>query len=367
MNQTDRVMAALCLEEPDRVPIGEQIYDAGKVAEALGRLGLEGSAGSEAGTRMARIKRQVDDLTVFIEKMDVDIVPTKPSPPLSGTAAKWLDKETWVDEWGAKYRLRDGISWYVGPALNDIREIGNLVLPDPEADGVADEAEMLVKRFKGERAIVGTVPGEKLPYLARGINGYVVDLYRNFPFAKRFMEMATEYNVGLGKRLIEAGVDFVCITGDVAGVGGPLFSIKHFKEVFAPATRRIVSELQKCGVPVIKHTDGFLEPILDDLVSTGIDGLQSIEPAAGMDIGSVKARYGDRICLWGNMDLSYTLALGTPAEVQAEVKRCIRAAAGGGGHILSSSNSYSSAMKFENFKAMVEAGRKYGKYPPLAR
>ncbi len=362
MKPVDRVLTALNLEEPDEIPIGEQAYDVRKVAEVLGKP-INSVPSSNIDKRTAAIKTNVEILSLFIEKLDLDLVPVIPSPPTGGPKKRWIDDETWVDEWGAKYRFRDGIDWYVGPALRHIREINDLDVPDPHAPGVTDEAEILVKRFKGEKALVGVLPGPKMPYLGRGIDGYNIDLFRNFAWAKRFMDMTTRYNVELGKRLIEAGVDLICMTGDVAYRGGPIVSLRHFKEVFVPAIEEPTREFHKFGVPVIKHTDGYLEPILEDLVATGIDGLQSIEPAAGMDIGKVKARYGDRICLWGNIDLSYTLSLGTEREVSEEVERCISAAAPGGGFILSSSNSYSSAAKFENFLAMVKAGRKYGEYP----
>lgn len=45
-----------------------------------------------------------------------------------------------------------------------------------------------------------------------------------------------------------------------------------------------------------------------------------------------------------------------------DVKRCVKEAAGGGGYVLSSSNSIHDAVKVENFKAMIRAARRYSKY-----
>ena len=357
MNSFERVLAVLNLEEPDRVPIGEIGYDLYSIASVLGIPLHKGSANRER-----TIRREIEVLSRFIEKMDLDVVPVSPSSPEGGPKIKKIDEETWIDEWGAKYRCRDGISWYVGPGLEDPNDIMNLDPPDPNAPGMMDGPEILVKRFKGRRALAGIIPGPKMPYLARGIDGYNIDLFRRFSLAKRFMDMATKYNIELGKRLIEVGVDFIVMTGDVAYRRGPIVSIRHFKEVFVPAISEPARVFHKMGVQMIKHTDGYLEPIIEDLINTGIDGLHSIEPAAGMDIGSVKARFGDRICLWGGVDLSYTLSLGTTEEVVREVRDRIASVAPGGGYILSSSNSYSTAVKFQNFKAMVEAGKKYGRY-----
>jgi uroporphyrinogen decarboxylase len=81
-----------------------------------------------------------------------------------------------------------------------------------------------------------------------------------------------------------------------------------------------------------------------------------------MDIGKLKAKYGERVCIVGNIDLDYTLPRGTPAEVDAEVKKRIETAGKGGGYIISSANSITDYCKLENVWAMSRAIKKYGKY-----
>jgi uroporphyrinogen decarboxylase len=102
------------------------------------------------------------------------------------------------------------------------------------------------------------------------------------------------------------------------------------------------------------------------IVDTGIDGLNPMEPIAGMDIGRVKQKYGKRVCLIGNIDCGYVLSEASPEEVEVAVKECILKASPGGGHILSSSNAIHSSVKPQNFRTMVEAARKYGRYPIAA-
>jgi uroporphyrinogen decarboxylase len=115
----------------------------------------------------------------------------------------------------------------------------------------------------------------------------------------------------------------------------------------------------------LAYTEGLLASlwqILDDLVALGLDALHPIEPKA-MDINAVKGRYGDRLALFGNIDLSYTLTRGTPAEVRAEVRQRIRDLAPGGGYAVGSSNSVTHYVPLENFDAMREATFEYGVYP----
>jgi uroporphyrinogen decarboxylase len=93
-----------------------------------------------------------------------------------------------------------------------------------------------------------------------------------------------------------------------------------------------------------------------------MNGLHPIQPAA-MDIKQIKAKYGNRVCILGNIDLDYTLTLGTPDEVDKEVRERIAVAGPGGGYIVTSANSLTDYCKTENVWAMARAIKKYGKYP----
>jgi uroporphyrinogen decarboxylase len=94
----------------------------------------------------------------------------------------------------------------------------------------------------------------------------------------------------------------------------------------------------------------------------GMTGLHPIQPAA-MDINKVKAMYGDKVCIIGNIDLDYTLTLGTPEEVEREVKDRIEKIGKGGGYIISSANSITDYCKPENVWAMAKTIEKYRQYP----
>jgi uroporphyrinogen-III decarboxylase len=100
---------------------------------------------------------------------------------------------------------------------------------------------------------------------------------------------------------------------------------------------------------------------MEDLLSLGMSGIHPIQLSA-MDINQVKAQYGHRVCILGNVDLDYTLTLGTPEEVEKEVKEKISALAPGGGYIITSANSLPDYCKRENVLAMARAIKEYGTY-----
>ncbi len=127
--------------------------------------------------------------------------------------------------------------------------------------------------------------------------------------------------------------------------------------------RRTIEPLTKAGIKTIFHSDGYVMPIIDDMIEAGIDGLNPIEPIAGMDIGYLKRQYGEKLVLVGNVDCSQVLPLGTREEVIEATKSCIREASPGGGHFIGSSSEIVPATPIENILAFYETVHEYGSYP----
>ena len=86
---------------------------------------------------------------------------------------------------------------------------------------------------------------------------------------------------------------------------------------------------QQAGLPVVFHSDGNLWDLLEDLVATGINGIQGLEPAAGMSLSRrAGQRVGPDLCLWGNVDVGWLAQPRPAAEISAEVSRLLAPLAG---------------------------------------
>lgn len=165
------------------------------------------------------------------------------------------------------------------------------------------------------------------------------------------------------KAEIDAG--FLIIRGgldDMAGKEGPYLAPRFYEKFIFPNVAKLARAIHNMGGKLLVHSDGDLRPILDGLVGSGIDALHSIDPSSGMDLHQVKERYGDRICIFGNVDCAWTLTRENVEKVIAETRSCIDRAAPGGGYVLSSSNVIHAYVPVENALAMVEAGHRYGRY-----
>ena len=134
-----------------------------------------------------------------------------------------------------------------------------------------------------------------------------------------------------------------------------------YRELLFPAHRRIFEWAHARELPVIFHSDGFVEPLLLQLVEAGIDCLQPLEVKAGMDLLRVKQRFGDRIALIGGMD-ARTLETNDAAVVRAELESKLPGAMAGGGYVLQVDHSVSNRVDYKTYKFFVETGLGIGNY-----
>lgn len=343
-NGRERVLATLNFEEPDRVPITELGIDPCHV---------NAIAGSKGHLECYR-------------RLKFDIVLGGASEP-EGWKPKFLPDGSFIDEWGRIYRtdLRTRTSIPVDTTIRSLEDWENHPHPDPEAPGRIEAFRRLVKSVKdGEMLVAGST---RSPF-AIAWEIFTPPKFCQLLFEKpkaiaRVIEEITDFNIGITRLLIEAGAELIIQGGDIAEKRGPMVSLKYFKEIIFPNLRRETEEAHKRGVKFIKHTDGNVLPLLEGLLEEArVDGMHSLDPSSGVDIGAVKERYGDRLILVGNVSVD-NLAIKSKDEVMRETMECIAKAAPGGGYILSSSNSWYTDCKLENCLAMVEVGRRYGKYP----
>ena len=157
----------------------------------------------------------------------------------------------------------------------------------------------------------------------------------------------------------EIGVDGI-LFGDDWGTQERLFvEPETWRELIKPELARMYAAARKRGLFVFQHTDGCVQDIVGDLVELGCDCIDPCQPLAN-DLAMLKRLYGDKLTFRGAVDSQYTLTLGTPKEVEEEVKTRIEQLAPGGGYICEPSHYV--PFPEENVQAMINAARKYGKY-----
>jgi len=160
--------------------------------------------------------------------------------------------------------------------------------------------------------------------------------------------------------LIEAGAEVVLMCSDYCFNDGPFLSPRMFAKFVTPFLAKQVAGIHAAGGYAVKHTDGNITPILDQLVGTGIDALHSLDPLGGMDIREVKRLIGDRICFIGNVNMPF-IQRGTPEQIEESCLYCLEH--GGveqGGYMYSTSNCIFEGVPLDNYELMLELRERYG-------
>jgi len=163
------------------------------------------------------------------------------------------------------------------------------------------------------------------------------------------------------KRMLAGGLDGFILCSDYCFNQGPFLSPSQFAEFITPYLARIIENIRAGGGFAIKHTDGNIMPIIDQLVDAGPHALHSLDPQAGVDIAGVKRRYGDRVCLIGNVNCGL-MDTGTDAEVIESARYALRHGMPGGGYIFSTSNCIYTGMPLRRYELILDVWRREGNY-----
>lgn len=348
MTSAERVFTALQRKQPDRVPILEWLIDMGVIKKICPGCSYYD----------------------FIEKMGLDGVGTNEVYDFR-TGVKTIDKKKGIfrDKWGVVRRITiEAIPYPLEAPIKGEQNLLNYKPPDPTDKELLGDLPKVVERFKGKKAVIWwSHDAFIIPAYLRSMDNLLLDFMENPRLAKAVIQICVDFNVEEIKMAIDAGAELIGLGDDYAYQKGSIMSPSQFEEFILPGLTKVVQTIKNKGAYAIKHSDGNIWPILDMIVSTGVDAINPLEPVAGMDIGEVKEKYGDKVCVIGNIDCSAALSQKPKEAVVEEVKRCIAKASAGGGHIISSSNSIHSSVKPENYLAMIEATKKYGKYPITLR
>ena len=234
------------------------------------------------------------------------------------------------------------------------------MLPDPDHPGRYERVEHWLKLYSEDYATFARLDlGSGAVIQSMGLENFSYALADNPNLIHKIHEKFSEWAIRTIAHLNKSSFDFLWIMDDLAWNKGPFMSPKVFREYFLPHMKGVATTIEK---PWVFHSDGNISPILEDLIELEMDALHPIQPDV-MDIGEVKKKYGDKVCLIGNIDLHYTLTRGSTAEVEAEVKERILTAGLNGGYIISSAMTLADYCKPENVVAMAKAIQEYGGYP----
>ena len=166
-----------------------------------------------------------------------------------------------------------------------------------------------------------------------------------------------------GRKLREhGGLDGFALCSDYCFNTGPFLRPSQFAQFVTPYLKQLIAGYRELGFYCIKHTDGNIMPIIDQLVDCRPHALHSLDPQGSVDIAEVKRRFGDRVALIGNVNCGL-LDTGTDDEARASARYCLQHGMPGGGYVFSTSNCVYTGMRLSRYETILDVWRREGNYP----
>ena len=250
-----------------------------------------------------------------------------------------------------------GDTFYAGGTIKSREDFEENIEPPPSPETLERKAKSYAEMCrKSNIGVVHSFTGVLDPaYLSMGMESFMLMLYNDpelvtdmmdhfLRCAETAMEIVCQYDE----------IDVILINDDVCIGTGSIISPKMMEELWKPRIEKLIRLPKARGKFLAYHSDGNIEPILPWLVEMGFCAVHPVEPYAN-DIYAVKKKWGDKITLLGNIDITL-LRFGTPDEIRADVAEHIRRL-GPERYIVSSSNSVIQDIPWENFRTMTETVR----------
>jgi len=135
-------------------------------------------------------------------------------------------------------------------------------------------------------------------------------------------------------------------------------SPRSYEKIFYPSLVKMIKTFKEAGaIKIIMHSDGNIESVLDMFVEAKIDGINPVEPKAGMDIVKLKKKYGKKLSFIGGICNARVLPEGSKEKIVKQVCSVIELGKDGG--VILAAHSIGPDIPIENYDWAIEVYRKW--------
>lgn len=344
-----RVIKTLSGEAPDRIPIYDNFWPETE--------------------NLYRERLNLSQAILLEDYFGIDVIILAPDESPFLSKARTVQDNGYekiiIDGWGRKRRIVEG--GYFGETLESPvkshADLDNLVF-EPANDIRRFQDKFLNAEFLNERFACFAKTGG--PFIRtsflREEEQWLIDMVSDPVFASELANRVTDFQIEVGLEALRRAACHDCgiwIFDDMGSNQGPVFSPETFREIFMPLYVRMVKRFKGAGARfVILHSDGNIIPFLEMLIEAGIDGINPVEPKAGMDLTELKKRFGSKLSFIGGMCNSFVLPSGKKSLVREKVAKIVNA--GREGRVIIGAHSIGPDIPLENYRYYRELIQKTG-------
>jgi uroporphyrinogen decarboxylase len=386
MDAPTRVLTTINHEEPDRVPAFESAFTNNTIkahygTPVLGNLidSLIPLAGNKNYIEILRnrykdYKKRADSLVKQYEfhrriKLDIALCGVSLFPRMILD-----DGSGFVDEYGRimKYERYKGdgtvIMGYYGGIFKSFEDYESWEPLDPY-DEIRISSFLAGKEAQKKMNNDIFVVPSTAAIMEDNWQGFGLPLFsriiRKHKQAEKIFGDKGKFTLELVKILADNGAEMILLWDDYGFKNGLFINPKKHRTYVIPWLKRICAAAHKRDCKVLLHSDGDLLEIFEDIINSGVDALNPIEPTTAnpeYDIFKLNKKYGDKITFVGNIS-PQMLSTGTISEIEEYSKKLIKELAPEGGYIFSSGHSINPSVTLDRWQTVMNIREKYGKYP----
>ncbi|NQT50748.1 hypothetical protein HQ576_01790, partial [bacterium] len=128
----------------------------------------------------------------------------------------------------------------------------------------------------------------------RGMEPLLYDVALHPEWVRNMADTYLALVLAILQRCLDLGMrpDGILAIEDLGAKNGPLISPASWRQTLQPGFAGLGAFLRQHGLDFWMHSDGAIQPLLDDLVDCGVQVLNPLEAKAGMDAVELRQRYG---------------------------------------------------------------------------
>jgi len=246
-------------------------------------------------------------------------------------------------------------------------DLSAFTLPDPHAKGRFRDAHNLVSKYKDDYFIIGDIEVTIFTLVQQlvGMEKFLTDLMMEAEYLQPLLTMCTDFQIEIGKGLIDAGVDAFWVGDDFGTQTGLLLPNEIFESQLEPHYRRLVSTLKQCNPQVVPmlHCDGAVRELLPKISDIGFEVFNPVQPGVpGHLPQDMKDNFGDKFAFWGAVDQQDLLPNGTDEELERDIIEKISVLGKNGGYMIAPAHILQNDVSPERVLKFIDLCKNHGVY-----
>ena len=190
----------------------------------------------------------------------------------------------------------------------------------------------------------------------RGYQDLMCDMYDEEPMLDQLIDDLTQFNLSIVRRFVRNGATLIGYPEDLGMQRGPMITHEMLNRYIQPAYKQLMQPARDAGIAIEMHSDGDIRELADDLVDSGVQILNCQDLVNGIDW--IAGKYRGKVCIDLDVDRQRITPYGTPAQIDALIKREVEALATPAGGMMFTFGLYPGTPQ-QNVEALMDAFERY--------